>query len=81
MQRYGREWYKNLPEGEKQKLVEYRKNIIKWAKTSDYNYKNHYFKKSLLKKRLLEKNISMFWEISFEAKNLPQKVNLNENLI
>ena len=43
MQRYGREWYKNLPEGEKQKLVEYRKNIIKWAKTSDYNYKNYYF--------------------------------------
>ena len=81
MQRYGREWYKNLPEGEKQKLVEYRKNIIKWAKTSDYNYKNYYFKKSLLKKRLLETNISMFWEISFEAKNLPQKVNLNENLI
>ena len=51
MQRYGWEWYKNLPEGEKQKLVEYRKNIIKWAKTSDYNYKtiilkNHYLKKT-----------------------------------
>ena len=27
-QQYGRECYKNLSEDEKQKLVEYRKNII-----------------------------------------------------
>ena len=27
-QQYGREYYKNLSEDEKQKLVEYRKNII-----------------------------------------------------
>ena len=29
---YGYERYKNIPEGEKQKLVEYRKNIIKHGK-------------------------------------------------
>ena len=28
-QQYGRERYKNLPGDEKQKLAEYRKNIIK----------------------------------------------------
>ena len=28
-QQYGHEQYKNLPEDEKQKLTEYRKNIIK----------------------------------------------------
>ena len=26
------ERFKNLPEGEKQKLVKYKKNIIKWEK-------------------------------------------------
>ena len=31
-QQYGRERYKNLSENEKQKLVESRKNIIKWEK-------------------------------------------------
>ena len=29
---YGREWYKNLWEVEKQKLVEYRKNFTGWDK-------------------------------------------------
>ena len=29
---YGHERYKNIPEGEKQKLVEYRKYIIKHGK-------------------------------------------------
>ena len=40
---YGREWYKNLTEDEKQELVEYRKNIVKWEKTSYYNYKKLLF--------------------------------------
>ena len=31
--------YKNLPQDEKQKLVEYKKNIIKWGKMLYYNYK------------------------------------------
>ena len=39
---YGRERYKNLPKDERQKLVEYRKNI-KWEKVSFYNYKNLLF--------------------------------------
>ena len=29
---YGCEQYKDLPEDEKQKLVEYRQNIIEWEK-------------------------------------------------
>ena len=37
-QQYGREQYKNLPEDEKQKLVEYRKKH-KMKKTPYYNYK------------------------------------------
>ena len=41
--KYGREWYKNLPEFETQKLVEYRKNIIKWKKTPYYNYEKLFF--------------------------------------
>ena len=36
---YGHERYENLLEDEKQKVVEYRKNIIKWDKTPYYNYK------------------------------------------
>ena len=36
---YGREPYKNLPEDEKQKLVEYKKNVIKWEETPYCNYK------------------------------------------
>ena len=31
-QQYGREHYKNLSENEKNKLVEYRKNITEWEK-------------------------------------------------
>ena len=38
MQQYGREQYKNLPEVDKQKLVEYRKKY-KMSKTPYYNYK------------------------------------------
>ena len=33
------ERYKNLSEDEKQKLVEYRKNIIEWEKMLYHNYK------------------------------------------
>ena len=36
-QQYGRQWYTNLPEDEKQKVVEYRKNIIKREITPYYN--------------------------------------------
>ena len=36
---YGRERYKNLSENEKNKLVEYRKNIAKREKTLSFNYK------------------------------------------
>ena len=36
------EWYKNLPEDEKQKLVEYKKNI-KWEKTPYHNYEKQLF--------------------------------------
>ena len=36
---YGREQYKNLSVSEKQKLVEYRKKIIKWEKIPYYKYK------------------------------------------
>ena len=35
---YSCEWYKNLLEDEKQKLVEYRKKTIKWEKVPYYNY-------------------------------------------
>ena len=38
-EKYGCKKYKNLPENGKQKLVEYRKNIIKWKKMLYYNYK------------------------------------------
>ena len=38
-QQYGRERYKNLSENEKNKLVEYRKNITKREKMLYCNYK------------------------------------------
>ena len=38
-QEYGPKRCKNLSEDEKQKLVEYRKNIIEWDKMLYYNYK------------------------------------------
>ena len=37
--KYGCKRYKNLPEDEKQKLVEYRENIITMRKGPYYNYK------------------------------------------
>ena len=40
---YGRKRYKNLPEDEKHKLVEYRKTILKWGKTHYHNYKKLLF--------------------------------------
>ena len=40
---YGPCRYKNLPEDGKQKLVEYRKNIIKWETAPYYNYKKLLF--------------------------------------
>ena len=41
-QQYGHEGYKNLPEKEKQKLVEYRKKIYRMKKLP--SYKNLLFK-------------------------------------
>ena len=46
-QQIGREEYKNLPEVENEKLVEYRKNIIKWEKPPYYNHKRLLFKKEI----------------------------------
>ena len=43
---YGFECYQNLWEDEKQKLVEYRKNIIEWEKMLYYNHKKLLFKKN-----------------------------------
>ena len=37
MWQYGREQYKNLPEDEQQKIVEYRKKYSKMRKTPHYN--------------------------------------------
>ena len=42
---YHCEKYKNLSKDEKQKLVDYRKNIIKWDKMLFYNYKKLSFGK------------------------------------
>ena len=39
-QLYDCERYKNLPEDEKQKLVEYRKKYYKMRKNAFFNYKN-----------------------------------------
>ena len=36
---YGCKRYKNPSQNKKQKLIEYRKNIIKWEKMPYYNYK------------------------------------------
>ena len=55
---YGRERCKNLPEEEKQKLVEYKKTIIKCEKTPYYNYKKLLFWKIM--KNRLKLNIRMF---------------------
>ena len=46
---YGREHYKNLPEGEKQKHVEYREKYDRMRKSALYNYKNCYFKNNDIK--------------------------------
>ena len=79
-QRYGCEQYKNLPEDEKQKLVEYQKNTIEWEKIPYSNHKKLLFLKIITLKVLLLKNKSMFQKINFEAISLFQKANLNENL-
>ena len=47
---HGLERYKDLSEDEKQKLFEYRKNIIEWENIPYYNYKK-YFKYFLKQKR------------------------------
>ena len=43
---YCRDWYKNLPKDEKQRLVEYRKKYYNMRKkTHFYNYKKLLFQK------------------------------------
>ena len=41
------DWYKNLPEDEKQKFVEHRKNIIKSDTIPYCNYKKYFHLKNL----------------------------------
>ena len=57
-QQYGHEGYKNLPEKEKQKLVEYRKKIYRMKKMP--SYKNLFFKKIIT-----EKLRKFFWQIIY----------------
>ena len=57
-QQYGHEGYKNLPEKEKQKLVEYRKKIYRMKKMPSY-------KNLLFKKIITEKLRKFFWQIIY----------------
>ena len=60
---YGREQYKNLPKVEKQKLVEYRKKIIKWWKKHlIIVIRNYYFRKKILLRK-------QFWSYKFILKS------------
>ena len=65
---YGCERYKNLPKVEKQKLVEYRKKIIKWWKKHIIIViRNYYFRKKILLRK-------QFWSYKFIL-----KADLNKN--
>ena len=60
--------YKSLSEGEKEKLVEHRKNIIEWEKTLYYNYKKVFqFRKFCF---FIRKTIKNFWSWKVTPQNI-----------